>query len=160
MRPPILNPLFRPTTALTGVGPRIANLIERLAGPKVVDLLWHLPRELIDRHIVSSVDMAKTGNTITATLTVIKHEPSRVKRQPYRVRCTDGTDIITLVFFHTRDDYLRRVLPEGELRIVSGTVERFRGDIQITHPDYILAPEDAKDVLNWINNLFSQRALV
>lgn len=146
VRPPILNPLFRPTTALTGVGPRIANSIKRLAGPKVVDLLWHLPRELIDRHIVSTVDMAKTGKTITATLTVIKHEPSRVKRQPYRVRCTDGKNDITLVFFHTRDDYLRRALPEGDLRIVSGTVERFRGGIQITHPDYILAPEDAKEL--------------
>ncbi len=53
---------------------------------------------------------------------------------------------MTLVFFHARDDYLRRTLPEGELRIVSGTVDRFRNENQITHPDYILSPEDAKDL--------------
>ncbi|PPR64192.1 MAG: ATP-dependent DNA helicase RecG [Alphaproteobacteria bacterium MarineAlpha4_Bin2] len=146
MRPPNLNPLFRPTTALSGVGPRIAKLIERLAGPKVVDLLWHLPREIIDRRVVDSLVTAETGKTITATLTVIKHEPSRVRRQPYRVHCTDGKDDVILVFFHARDDYLRRILPEGQIRLVSGTVERFRGSIQITHPDYILVPKDAKEM--------------
>ena len=146
VRPPILNTLFRPTTALPGVGPRIAKLIERLAGVNVIDLLWHLPRELIDRKIVSNIDTAESGKTITVTLTVGRHEPSRSKRQPYRVKCTDGTDDVTLVFFHARHDYLRRTLPEGELRIVSGTVELFRNEIQITHPDYILSPENAKDL--------------
>lgn len=146
MRPPILNPLFRPSTALTGVGPRIAKLIERLTGPNVVDILWHLPREIIDRHIVPHISAAETGKIVTLTLTVGTHEPSRTKRQPYRVRCTDGTDDLTLVFFHAREDYLRRILPEGELRIVSGAVDRFRDETQITHPDYILAPEDAKNL--------------
>jgi len=146
VRPPILNPLFRPSTALTGVGPRIAKLIERLTGPNVVDILWHLPREIIDRHIVPHIGAAETGKIVTLTLTVGKHEPSRTKRQPYRVRCTDGTDDLTLVFFHAREDYLRRILPEGELRIVSGAVDRFRDETQITHPDYVLAPEEAKDL--------------
>ena len=146
MRPPILNTLFRPTTALTGVGPRIAKLIERLAGVNVIDLLWHLPRELIDRRIVSYIDTTESGKTITVTLNVGRHEPSQTKRQPYRVKCKHGTEDVTLVFFHARDDYLRRTLPEGELRIISGTVEMFRNEIQITHPDYILSPENAKDL--------------
>ncbi len=146
MRPEILNRLFRPTTALAGVGPRIAKLIERLAGPRVIDILFHLPREIIDRQVVPSISGAPSGKIATLTLTVLKHEPARVKRQPYRIRCSDGTEELTLVFFHAREDYLRRVLPEGALRLVSGTVDRFRGDTQITHPDYILAPEDAKDL--------------
>jgi len=48
MRPDILNPLFAPVTALSGIGPRLAEPIGRLAGPKVVDLLWHLPSGLVD----------------------------------------------------------------------------------------------------------------
>ena len=48
-RPNILFPLFAEVTALAGVGPRIAKLIARLAGPRVADLLWHLPSGLIDR---------------------------------------------------------------------------------------------------------------
>jgi ATP-dependent DNA helicase RecG len=146
VRPEILNRLFRPTTALAGVGPRIAKLIERLAGPKVIDILFHLPREIIDRQVVPSISGAPSGKIATLALTVLKHQPARVKRQPYRIRCSDGTEELTLVFFHAREDYLRRVLPEGALRLVSGSVDRFRGDTQITHPDYILAPEDAKDL--------------
>jgi len=146
LRPQVLNNLFRPTSALKGVGPRIAKLIERLAGLKVVDVLWHLPRELIDRQIQPDSASAVSGEIATLTLTVVRHEPSRVKRQPYRVGCTDGAEEVTLVFFHAREDYIRKILPEGALRLVSGTVDRFRGDTQITHPDYVLAPEDAKDL--------------
>lgn len=146
MRPQILNPLFRPSTALSGVGPRIAKLIGRLAGEKVIDILWHLPREIIDRNLVPNISGAVTGKIVTLPLTIGRHEPSKVKRQPYRVHCSDGTEDITLVFFHAREDYLRRLLPEGELRIVSGTLDRFRGDTQMTHPDYVLPPEEAKDL--------------
>ena len=48
-RPNILFPLFAEVTTLTGVGPRIAKQIARLAGPRIADLLWHLPSGLIDR---------------------------------------------------------------------------------------------------------------
>ncbi|MEC7396881.1 MAG: ATP-dependent DNA helicase RecG, partial [Pseudomonadota bacterium] len=138
--------MFRPTSALKGVGPRIAKLIERLAGLVVVDVLWHLPRELISRQIQPDAASAASGEIATLTLTVVRHEPARAKRQPYRVKCTDGTDDVTLVFFHARGDYIRKILPEGSLRLVSGTIDRFRGDTQITHPDYVLAPKDAKDL--------------
>jgi ATP-dependent DNA helicase RecG len=43
MRPQSLTPLFAQTTSLPGIGPRLGKLVEKLAGPLVVDLLWHLP---------------------------------------------------------------------------------------------------------------------
>ena len=144
MRPQVLNKLFRPTSALKGVGPRIAKLIARLAGLKVIDVLWHLPRELINRQVQPDAASAVAGEIATLTLKVIRHEPTRVKRQPYRVRCSDGLEEVTLIFFHAKEDYIRKILPDGSLRVVSGTIDRFRGDTQITHPDYVLAPEDAK----------------
>ena len=49
MRPAILDRLFAPVTALPGIGPQLARLFERLAGPLVVDLLWHLPAGIVDR---------------------------------------------------------------------------------------------------------------
>ena len=49
MRPQVLFPLFAPTTSLSGVGPRNAALLEKVAGGRVIDLLWHLPVGLIDR---------------------------------------------------------------------------------------------------------------
>ena len=40
MRPEILFPLFAPASSLKGVGPKIAPLVEKLAGPHVRDVLF------------------------------------------------------------------------------------------------------------------------
>ncbi len=137
MRPEILFALFAPVTSLDGVGPRIAKLIEKVAGPHVVDLLWHLPTDVIDRRFAPKVAEAPPGAIATIKLRVDAHLPPRHPRLPYKVRCSDQTGRLDLVFFHARPDYLRRILPEGELRVVSGKVEHYNKQIQITHPDYI-----------------------
>lgn len=146
MRPEILFPLFAPVSSLNGVGPQTAKLITHLAGPNVVDLLWHLPGDLIDRRFqpkLAELTEANDGQIVTLTLKVWGHEAPASKRLPYRVRCTDGSGgEITLIFFHARPDYLLRTLPEGAIRIVSGKLEHFRGDLQITHPDYILSQQE------------------
>ncbi len=137
MRPETLNRLFTLTTSLAGVGPRIAKLIERVAGTKVVDLLWHLPAAIIDRRYAPKVADARPGTVATMTLTVDEHRVPHNPRQPYKVLCSDDSGSLVLVFFHAHADYLRRSLPPGEVRVVSGTVERFGNEIQITHPDHM-----------------------
>ena len=141
-RPPVLFPLFAEVTALAGVGPRLGKLIARAAGPRVVDLLWHLPTGLIDRSFTPTVAQAPSGRIATLTVRVDAHLPAGTPRRPYKVRCTDGTGSLHLVFFHAREDYLRQVLPEGETRVVSGRVERFGAEVQMVHPDHIAEPGD------------------
>ena len=41
------------------------------------------------------------------------------------------------MFFNGRENYLRKQLPEGETRVISGRIETYRDDVQITHPDHI-----------------------
>ena len=142
MRPSILFPLFAPATTLDGVGPRIAVLLEHLSGLHVVDLLWHLPSGLIDRRYAPKVGEAEAGRVATLTVRVDGHMQPPSRRLPYKVRCSDDTGFLHLVFFHGRPDYLTKALPEGELRVVSGTVEDFRGEMQITHPDHIGTVEE------------------
>ena len=137
MRPESLYSLFTPTTSLSGVGPRLAKLIERMAGAKVIDLLWHLPSGLIDRRYAPKVAEARPGTVATMTLTVDEHRPPHNPRQPYKVVCSDDSGSLMLVFFHAHADYLRRTFPPGEVRVVSGTVEHFGREIQITHPDHV-----------------------
>jgi ATP-dependent DNA helicase RecG len=146
MRPDVLNPLFAEVTALPGLGPRLGKLVERLAGRHVVDLCWHLPSGLIDRRFAPKVAEAPEGGIATLTLRVDKHVPSPNRRLPYRVLCSDETGQITLVFFHARPDYLEKLLPVGAVRIVSGKVERFRGEAQMSHPDHVATLEN-KDSL-------------
>jgi ATP-dependent DNA helicase RecG len=142
LRPEILYPLFAPVTALPGVGPRFAKLFEALAGPRTVDLCWHLPSGVIDRRYAPKLAAARPGRIATVTVTVGQHRPPRSPRQPYRIACHDETGSLDLVFFHAREDYLRRILPEGETRVVSGKVEVFADALQMTHPAHVAPPEE------------------
>ena len=142
MRPEILFPLFAPVTTLPGVGPRLGKLFERLAGPHVVSLLWHLPSGIIDRRFAPKIADAPPGVVATLTVTVDAHVPAPSPRQPYKVRCRDETGFLHLVFFHARPDYLLKTLPPGEVRVVSGQVDRFGAELQMTHPDHIGRPEE------------------
>ena len=146
MRPDILNNLFKSITGLPGIGPRNAKLVEKLAGPKIIDLLWLLPREIIDRRYAPTIMEATPGKIATITLRVDHHVKPPTKRQPYRVICNDGSGQITLVFFHARPDYIEKLLPAGEPRVVSGRVEHYRDEVQMTHPDHVVGPGEADSI--------------
>jgi ATP-dependent DNA helicase RecG len=146
VRPEILFPLFAPVTSLPGVGPRLGKLMAKLAGDKVVSLCWHLPSGLIDRRLAPKLADAPEGTIVTLTLVVDGHVKPGNPRQPYKVRCRDETGFIHLVFFNARPDYLRSALPVGETRVVSGRVNRFDAELQMTHPDYIVPLADLESL--------------
>jgi len=143
MRPEILYPLFASVSSLKGVGARLAGLLAKAAGDRIVDLLWHLPTGFIDRHATPRIADAVPGTVATLRLKVEAHEPSRTRRAPYRVWCSDESGQIALVFFHARADYLTSRLPVGTTRLVSGRVETYGEWLQMPHPDYIVADESA-----------------
>ncbi|MEO0034993.1 MAG: hypothetical protein RLZZ501_1016 [Pseudomonadota bacterium] len=147
MRPESLFPLFVPVTALPGVGPRLAPLYQRLAGDKVVDLLWHRPSGLVDRRYCPPLAEAIPGRVATLTVRVEAHLPGDGGRRPYRVRVADETGFAHLVYFHPREGWLRELLPEGAIRVVSGMVEGFNGEITLPHPDHVVPPERRAEVM-------------
>ncbi len=153
MRPDILNPLFAEVSVLAGVGPRIAKGIEQCAGPLVVDLLWHLPSGLIDRSFLPSIAEAPAGVIVTLKVKVESHHKPAVRRLPYKVRCSDESGELTLVFFHAHEKYLLKNLPAGETRVVSGRTERYGDDIQLVHPDYIV-PESEIEAVQGIEPIY------
>ena len=146
MRPAILFPLFAETRTLPGVGPRIEKLIAHVAGTRLVDLVFDLPSGVVDRTYRPKLIDAEAGRIATVTLNVLDHLPPRDRRQPYKVRCSDDSAVIDLVFFHAHADYLLKTLPPGQKRVVSGRVERFAGTLQMAHPDYVLEPGQEKDL--------------
>jgi ATP-dependent DNA helicase RecG len=147
MRPQSLTPLFAQVTSLPGIGPRLGKLVERLAGPLVVDLLWHLPLGVIDRRNAPTVAKAEAGTVATLTVTVDEHIVPRNPRQPYRVWCSDETGKLSLTYFNGREDYLKKLLPTGERRVVSGRVELYQGEVQMTHPDHVVPVEELDSIL-------------
>ncbi len=144
MRPQSLTPLFAQVTSLPGIGPRLGKLVEKLTGPLVVDLLWHLPFALVDRRNAPEVANAKAGEVATLTVTVEEHLVPHNPRQPYRVWCSDETGRLCLTYFNGREDYLKKLLPVGEIRVISGRIELYQGEVQMTHPDHVV-PLDQRD---------------
>ncbi|MGC1887471.1 MAG: ATP-dependent DNA helicase RecG, partial [Stellaceae bacterium] len=90
MRPAILDKLFAPVTVLPGIGSQSAKLFERLAGPLVLDLVWHLPSGIIDRRASPPIRALEPDRIATIAVRVEAHQPG-FGRRPYRVLCTDNT---------------------------------------------------------------------
>lgn len=145
MRPEILFPLFAPITSLKGVGPRVAPLLERVAGPIVRDVLWLQPHSIVRRtpaRLAESLD----GQIMTLEVTIDAYERPRGRNQPWRVRVSDDTGFMTLVFFGAYGDQLEKRHPVGHRRVISGRVEDDRYGRQMVHPDYIQPPDKAGEI--------------
>ena len=143
-RPDILFPLFADLTTLDGVGPKIAKLLGRMEIERPADLILTLPTGAIDRRLRTSVREVRAGEVATVEVVVGMHQPGSGRTRPYRVFVRDALTEFQLVFFHAYPDSLRRSLPTGQRRIVSGKVEHFDGIAQMVHPDHILRPEEAE----------------
>jgi len=145
MRPEILFPLFAPVTSLKGVGPRVATLLERLAGPIVRDVLFLTPHSLV-RRTPAQLSAAADGEVMTFEVTVEEIQKPRTSAQPLRMRVSDPTGFMTLVFFGRFGDQIATRHPIGAKRIVSGKVEDDKFGRQMVHPDYMIAPEKRDEI--------------
>jgi ATP-dependent DNA helicase RecG len=159
MRPSLLNPLFAPVTSLPGVGPKQDKLLRYLLGrdetPRLVDLLLHLPSQVIDRRARPKIRDAVPGTMVTLEVNVDRHRPPppRNARAPYLVYASDGTGDVVLTFFRAKPGYVEKLLPVGETRFVSGTLQMYDGIPQIVHPDRVL-DEEAMSKLSGIDPVY------
>ncbi|GHC43837.1 ATP-dependent DNA helicase RecG [Neogemmobacter tilapiae] len=145
-RPEILFPLFAGLETLEGVGEKTARAFAGLGVERPKDLLYLLPHSGVDRSRKSSVREVNLPGVVTVEVTVGGHFPPRTKGRPYRVMVRDSLLEFQLVFFHARGDYLTKLLPTGQKRVVSGRVELFDGVAQMTHPDHVLRIEEAGEL--------------
>jgi ATP-dependent DNA helicase RecG len=147
MRPEILFPLFAPITALKGVGPRVAPLLEKVAGPIVRDVLFLGPQSLVRRKLSTAAN-ALEGEEQTFVVQIEAHQRPGRPSHPWKIRTFDGTGFISLIFFRANGPRLEQAHPKGAQRIVSGRIERnsFDHELQIVHPDYFWPVERASDV--------------
>ena len=136
MRPDILNPLFAEVEALKGVGPALAKPLDRLDIARVIDLLFHLPSGWIDRVPRDELMAADVGRTIAISLTPTEHRTSSSPRAPTRVTAVDAHgNTVSLVYFGGSSGWVKKLLPLGEAKRVSGKLEQYGQDLQMIHPE-------------------------
>lgn len=142
-RPPVLFPLFAGLETLPGVGPKTVGLLANLGLTRPRDLLFTLPEGGADRRPRDTVLGLPAGTIATVQVRVIRHRGGSRRGGPYRVEVEDAKTAFALVWFRPNPDWLQRVLPVGEDRVISGRVDHFDGQVQIAHPDHILPPAEA-----------------
>ncbi|WP_336763051.1 ATP-dependent DNA helicase RecG [Asaia sp. VD9] len=135
-----ISPLLAPLGTLSGIGPRYADLLRKVAcGPRVMDLLFTLPSSYTDRRSFMTLAEARTrlmpGATLTARLRVLDIAAPSRPRQPFRIRATDDSDDVEILFFHQA--FIRSVAAGDELA-VSGKLERYGLSLTMPHPDYMV----------------------
>ncbi len=144
MRSSVLNPLFAAITTLPGIGDKVARLYRRLLGredmPRVVDLVFHLPTGSVDRRARPVLRDVVPGTVVTVAVTVDRHRPPPPNRSraPYLIYASDDTGSLVITYFNARKDYIDRLLPVGQRRIVSGTMALYDGMLQMVHPDFVV----------------------
>ncbi|MET0545844.1 MAG: ATP-dependent DNA helicase RecG [Caulobacterales bacterium] len=137
--------LFRPFNVPPGIGPSRRALLEKLVGgPRLIDLLFHLPSGLIDRRMLSTIADAPDNLQVTLEVEVDAHMPGHGIGRPYRVRVRDETGFLTLVYFSAKPPIVQRMLPLDSRRVISGKVEYYGAERQMVHPDLVYDPA-AKD---------------
>jgi ATP-dependent DNA helicase RecG len=143
MRPALLDPLFAPLSTLAGVGPKNARLFDRLFGrtdgARVLDLLFHLPFNVLDRRSRPKIRDATPDAIATLRVRVVEHRaPAPNRKGPFRVLVEDDTGDVELVFFLNNFEWVKGKLPVGAQRWVSGRLELFDGHLQMIHPDKVM----------------------
>ncbi len=148
MRPQSLTPLFAQVTSLPGIGPRLGKLVEKLAGPLVVDLLWHLPvardrpaQCARDRRGPGGRRSPRSPSPSTSTwCRAVRASPIAcgAATRPAGSASPSSTAARTTC---------KKLLPPGEVRVVSGKVEIYQGEVQMTHPDHVVPLDQREPIL-------------
>ena len=145
-RPGDLNAYFASVTTLNGVGEKVGDALTRAMGPRLRDLVLTPPTGLIDRTNRPTIAGAREGDIATFEVTVGRHMAPNARNRPYRVRVFDDTGDMTLTWFKAYPQSMEKMMPEGSKRIISGKCEVFNAELQMTHPDYVLALDKADEL--------------
>ncbi len=139
-----MQSLFAPLDTLPGIGAKLsASFADALSIHTVMDVLLHVPYAYIDRrHQPASKRELTDVPIITLPLTVLsyEHRGNRFSKKPFKVLCDSPIGPITVMYFHSYTESIKKQFPLTSTRIVSGKWERYGNQIVMSHPDYVLPP--------------------
>src|SRR5215217_5450348 len=135
------------------LGPKTAKgMAEQLNLHTVRHLLRHYPRRYAKRGEMARLDDLQVGDRVTI-LAHVTSVNSRRMRQRHgtitEVTVGDGAGSMKLVFFNYRHSGLKH----GAWGLFAGTVGKYQGQLQFTHPDMHLLSGDDDNEDDWAREL-------
>ena len=127
---------------------RTADALEKGLGLRTVeDLLRHYPRRYAERGQLTDLRSLEVDEHVTVMARVTKvdvkeYRDRRTGRMVERLELVvgDGTSTLHITFF--KQSWRKKELRVGRTGLFSGKVGQFRGDKQLSHPEYVLLPDD------------------
>ena len=83
---------------INGIGTKTAKLFRKKNINTIFDLLWNLPRDIIDRSDLRKINQLQIGKIQTISVNVRKYNFPRVRNLPNRVLCEDETGKLDCIF--------------------------------------------------------------
>ncbi len=131
------NFIFENVNKLKGVGSQLTKYLKKKKIEKIKDVLLNLPYSETDRSQICKIKNLEIGKIQTIKVYVNKLNFPRIRNLPNTISCKDETGKINIVYFNSREGYIRKIFPLNEWVVVSGRINFFRGNYQITNPDYV-----------------------
>ena len=129
--------IFSEINKIKGVGSQLSKYLKKKRIEKIKDIILNLPYSEIDRSKIYKLNELEIGKIQSIKVKVIKLNFPRIRNLPNKIICEDEYGKIDIVYFNSREGYLRKLFPVNEWIIISGKVNYFNKKYQMTNPDYV-----------------------
>ena len=139
--------IFSAVNNLKGVGPQLSKYLKKKKIEKIKDIVLNLPYSDTDRSKIYKLNELEIGKIQSIKVLVKKLNFPRIRNLPNKIICEDETGKIEIVYFNSREGYLRKLFPLNEWVIISGKINYFNKKYQITNPDYVTTVDNQEYVV-------------
>ncbi|MGC4047067.1 MAG: ATP-dependent DNA helicase RecG [Armatimonas sp.] len=137
--------LYRPVTALKGVGEKVAGDLARLGLLTLGDLLYHFPRRWEDRSNFVRLADTQNGQTalVSGKITAVENRPTKNRLVITKVTLDDGSRAVaSMVWFNQWRMKATFEKLIGRRVVAYGTIKRGYASIDIAQPEWEAIDED------------------
>ena len=139
--------IFKKISELKGVGSQLSKYLKKKKIEFIKDIILNLPFSETDRSKISKINELEVGKIHSIKALVKKLNFPRIRNLPSKIICEDETGKLDIVYFNSREGYIRKLFPINEWVIISGKVNYFNKKYQITNPDYVTTLDNKEYVI-------------
>jgi ATP-dependent DNA helicase RecG len=139
--------IFKDINTLIGVGPQLSKYLKKRRIEKIKDIILSLPYDETDRSKLYKLNELEIGKIQSIKVLVKKLNFPRIRNLPNKIICEDDVGKIDIVYFNSREGYLRKLFKINEWVVISGKINFFNNRYQITNQDYVTTLEKKEYVI-------------
>ena len=110
--------IFNDVGKLKGVGTQLTKYLKNKKIEKIKDIILNLPYSETDRSKLYKLNELEVGKIQTVKVLVKKLNFPRIRNLPNKINCGDESGEIDIVYFNSREGYLRKLYPKNEWVII------------------------------------------